>query len=104
VDEDEVEKLCEELRGLIELGPGAKFEALTRARRILEIFRTTKSGDYVDEKLLGLSYGVEQWFSFGKWNRRGDGGKLVRGYLDADIIILKEAMAAWRSRRTKSES
>jgi hypothetical protein len=99
VDEVEVDRLCQELRGHIALGAGRNPAALSQARGIIKAFRSTGSGDHVNEKLIGLTYGFEQWFSRGKWNWRDDGGQRVRRDLNDELINLKAAMAMGRISR-----
>lgn len=101
LDDVEVNRLCEELSALIELEPGVNADALSRARWAITALHSTKSGDYVNEKLVGLAYGFEQWFSASKWNRHDDGGKFVRQHLEDDLICLRAAM--WRKSRGKGE-
>ena len=95
----EVEGLCDELDGLIKLGPRINAEAWRRTRAIVDLFRSNRSGEVVHDHLVGLAYGFEQWFSLGKWDRLGDGGRLVEDYLRSDIIDLKVALAIWRASR-----
>jgi hypothetical protein len=104
VNEAEVDRLCEELHDHIELGAGLNPAALSQARRIIKAFHSTGSGDHVHEQLVGLALGFEQWFSFRKWNRRDDGGKLVKRYLGDNLINLKAAMAMGRISRGGSGS
>jgi hypothetical protein len=102
VDEVEVDKLCEELRAHIELGAGLNPAALSQARDIIKAFHSTGSGHHVNEPLVGLACGFEQWFSRGQWNKRDDAGRLVKFYLDDDLINLKAAMAMRRIARGES--
>ena len=100
VDEAEINRLCEELSALIELEPGVNPDALGRARWAITALRSTESGDYVNEKLSGLAYGFEQWFSIDKWNRHDDRGLLVKRCLEDDLIGIRAAM--WRKSRGNS--
>jgi hypothetical protein len=100
VDEAEINRLCEELSALIELEAGVNADALGRARWAITALRSTESGDYVNEKLSGLAYGFEQWFSFDKWNRHNDRGLLVKRCLEDDLISIRAAM--WRKSRGNS--
>jgi hypothetical protein len=102
VDEAEVNRLCEELSGLIELEPGVNADALSRARWAIAMLHSTKSGDYVNEKLVALAHGFEQWFSLDKWNRHDDRGNVVKHQLEDDLICIRAAM--WRQARGKGES
>ena len=104
MDAAEVEKLYEELRNLIKLGPGVNDDALSHARGIIETFRTMRSGDYVNEKLVGLADGFERWFSAGDWNSNFDAGASCKQWLYSDIGGLETAMAAWRNSRRKGGS
>jgi hypothetical protein len=97
VDAAEVEGLCEELDGLIKRGPRINADAWSRARAIVERFRSNRSGEAVHDHLVGLAYRFAQWFSAGKWDRLGDGGRVVKDDLHADIINLKVAIAIWRA-------
>jgi hypothetical protein len=94
LDELEVNKLCDELSALIEHQPGINPDALSRAHTAIETLRSTNSGDYVNERLIGLACGFEQWFSFDKWNRQNDDGRLVKRHLEDDLICLRVVM--WR--------
>ena len=73
MDEAEVNRLCEELNALIQ---------------------STQSGDYVDNKLIALTFGFEQWFSSDKCTRQHARGQIVRDCLERDLISLQAAM--WR--------
>lgn len=92
MDEFAVNKLCDELSALIEHKPGDNPDALTRARAAIESLHSTRLGDVVNDKLVSLAYGFEQWFSIGEWNRKSDGGRLVKSYLEDDLICLRAAM------------
>jgi hypothetical protein len=98
VDEAEIDRLCEELRDLIEVGPGVTPDALSQARGIIQVFQSTRSGDDVNQKLGALIYGFEQWF--------GDNhsGQVVKDCLHANVIGLRAAMAMARILRGKSGS
>jgi hypothetical protein len=102
LDELAVNKLCDELSALIEHKPGVNPDALSRARAAIESLHSTRSGDFINEKLVGLAYGFKQWFSGGKWNRQNDGGRLVKSYLEYDLICLRAAM--WRKLRDNGGS
>jgi hypothetical protein len=104
VDAAEVDTLCEELRDLIKLGPGVNDDALRRARGIIETFRATRSGDYVNEKLIELAEGFEQWFSARNWDINFDAGASCKQWLYVDIGGLGYAMAAWRSSRREGKA
>jgi hypothetical protein len=93
MDGTEVARLCDELNAMIKLGPGVNPDALSHAKGIIETFRAIGSADYVNEQLVGIDYGFEQWFSADKWNRQSDGGQLVKRYLRDDIVNLKKATA-----------
>jgi hypothetical protein len=101
VNEVDVYRLCEELSALIELEPGANADALSRARWAITALRSTESGGHVDEKLVGLAHGFEQWFSADKWNRQNDQGTLVKHQLEDDLISLRAAM--WRKSQGNGE-
>lgn len=94
MDESEISQLCKQLETLIALQPGANPEALKRARRAIETLHSANSGDHVNQKLFSLIYGFEQWFSPGKWDRRGDNGALVKQHLEDDLAAVWAAM--WR--------
>ena len=96
MDEAEIDKLREELRGLIELGPGLNQDGLIRGRQLIERFRSARTDAQVNEHLLGITYGFAKWFSDGDWIRRNDERELVRAYLHDDIVSLRVAMAVWR--------
>ena len=91
MNETEIEKLCSELGAFIELEPGTNTDALSRARRTIGTLHLTRSGSYVTEKLAGLAYGFEQWFSPNKWNRHDDQGALVRQHLEDDLASIRAA-------------
>jgi hypothetical protein len=92
VDEAEIERLCEELGAFIELEPGVNPVALSRARTTIGTLHLTRSGSCVNQKLVGLAYGFEQWFSPGKWNRHDDHGEFVKHHLEDDLVGLRAAM------------
>jgi hypothetical protein len=92
VNEFAVTKLCDELSALIEYKPGENPDALSRARAAIESLHSSRLGDVVDKRLVSLAYGIEQWFSAGKWNRQNDGGRLVKHYLEDDLIRLRAAI------------
>jgi hypothetical protein len=94
VDEAEVNRLCEELSALIEIDAGLNLDALGRARRAITVLQSTQSGDYVDNKLIALTFGFVQWFSSDKCTRQNDRGKIVKDCLERDLISLQAAM--WR--------
>ena len=94
MDESEVNRLCEELRALIELEGGVNPDALSRARWAITALRSTESGDNIDSKLIGLAIGFGQWFGSDKCNRQNDGGQLVKQSLEDDLISIRAAM--WR--------
>jgi hypothetical protein len=92
LDEFSVHKLCDELSALIEHKPGENPDSLTRARAAIESLHSTSLGDVLNKKLVSLAYGFEQWFSAGKWNRQNDGGRLVKHYLEDDLIGIRAAI------------
>ena len=91
----EIELLCGELGACIELEPGINPEALRRAHGTIGTLRLTGSGSYVNQKLAGLAYGFDQWFSHGNWNRHDDHGKLVKQHLEDDLGCIRAA--DWRT-------
>jgi hypothetical protein len=95
VDEVEVNRLCEELSALIETDAGLNPDALGRARKTIAALRSAKSGDNVDNKLIALTFGFEQWFSSDKCKRQNDRGRTVKDCLERDLISLQAAM--WRT-------
>ena len=101
VDDAEIDKLCEELRDLVEFGAGVNADALLQARGILDRFRSMGLGENVNEKLVALVFGFELWFSIGMWNRRNDGAERAKDYLHADIVSLRAAIALARDARAK---
>jgi hypothetical protein len=94
VDEAEVNRLCEELNALIEIDAGFNPDALGRARRAIVALQASQSGDDVDNKLIALTFGFEQWFSSDKCTRQHARGQIVRDCLERDLISLQAAM--WR--------
>ncbi|HEX2789703.1 MAG TPA: hypothetical protein VHN17_04680 [Steroidobacteraceae bacterium] len=92
MDDAEVNTLCEQLTTLIELEAGCNPEALSRARWAIMSLKSMELGDDVDEKLVGLAEGFEEWFSIDKWNSRDDGGRLVKQSLEDDLICIRAAM------------
>ena len=94
MDEAEVNRLCEELSALIEIDAGLNLDALGRARTAIAVLQSTQSGDYVDNKLIALTFGFEQWFSSDKCKKQNDRGQTVKDCLERDLISLQAAM--WR--------
>ena len=94
MDEAEINKLCEELSALIEIDAGLNRDALGRARRVIAALQSIHTGEYIDDKLIALSFGFEQWFSSDKCARQGARGQIVKECLERDLISLQAAM--WR--------
>ena len=92
MDESEVNRLCEELRALMELEGGVNPDALSRARWAIAALQSTESGDYIDKKLVALADAFEQWFRINKWKRQDDGGPLVQHCLEDDLICIRAAI------------
>jgi hypothetical protein len=92
VDHAEVNRLCEQLSTLLEIEAGCNPEALSRARWAIMSLRSMEFGKDVDEKLVALAEGLEQWFSIDKWKIRNDGGQLVKQSLEDDLIRIRAAM------------
>ena len=97
MNEAEIEMLCRELDAFIGLEPGINPHALGQARRTIGTLHLTRSGSYVNEKLAGLAYGFEQWFSHSKWNRHDDSGQFVKQHLEQDLSCIRTAN--WRKSR-----
>ena len=92
VDESEVDRLCEELGGLIELEGGVNPDALSRARWAIAALQSTEPGDYINKKLVELADAFEHWFRIDKWNRQDAGGPLVQHCLEDDLLCIKTAI------------
>jgi hypothetical protein len=94
MDEAEVNRLCEELSALVEIDAGLNRDALGRARRVIAALQSIQSGEYIDDKLIALSFGFEQWFSSDKCTGQHARGQMVKDCLERDLISLQAAM--WR--------
>lgn len=92
-----VERLCQQLRDLVDAGPGVNDDALGHARAIIGEFRMTRSGDGVNDRLVALEDGFERWFSASNWNANFDAGKGCKQWLYSDIGGLEAAMSVWNS-------
>ena len=92
--EAEVNRLCEELSVLIEIDAGLNRDALGRARRVIAALQSIQSGEYIDDMLIALSFGFEQWFSSDRCTRQHARGQIVEDCLERDLISVQAAM--WR--------
>jgi hypothetical protein len=91
---DDIDRLCDELRRLIEAGPGQNDAALRRVREIASEIHDHSMVSHTREKLVDLTTNFSIWLSHHKWYRYGIGGERLRKMLVDD---LEELCSIWSS-------
>jgi hypothetical protein len=94
MDDERLNALCDELRGLARLSPGINASSTLRVRAIShEIQRSVDSkGTDVREDASNMVDGFQLWFSPRKWNQAGDEGRHVKFNILASILKLEGAV------------
>jgi hypothetical protein len=88
----EIEKHCDELRKIVDLGPGTNAIALNQASEVLSAFQGSAAKWHaVKEALVDVEDGFSTWFSPARW-RGKEGGTLARELLVGDIERLRSAL------------
>jgi hypothetical protein len=89
MEANEVEKHCEELRELIDMGPGHNPVALHKALGVVNTLRATATWDYPLAILTGINEQLGRWFGDRKW--RGDEAAL-HSSLTQDLAKLEAVL------------
>jgi hypothetical protein len=104
MDDERLNALCDELRGLARLSPGTNPPSTLRVRAIAEeIQRSVDSkGTNVRACAIDLLDGFQLWFSQRKWNQSHDEGRHVKFSVFASILKLEDAVRDIHGTRIKT--
>ena len=91
---DHIEQLCDELRQLIDAGPGMDEGALRRVRAVIREIHGHSTVSHTREKLVDLTTNFSIWLSHHRWHHYGAGGERLREMLVEDLEKLR---SAWNS-------
>lgn len=95
---DDIDRLCDELRQVIDAGPGMDTVAFRRVKEIMAEIHDGSTVSHTREKLLDLTTNFSIWLSHHKWHRYGAGGERLRDMLLDDLEKLR---SAWNSFEAK---